>query len=229
MRKALEAERFVLHSHETVATMNALVCALRRVSVECTATLWRNACVIASFIGSSNKQRMDAFLVSGISIYLDDKTLCRLSCAEHLTHSLTRAQRHQKKEEQPLTLRLKGRAECEMDCASISLLLRYSETAPFVTQVFYVDDAESLFDKLLHIEFSCTRKSLLTLHEAVKIFLEDLISIEVFYVLRETLTFSDEYTGIREYDNGAFHRADICNRLVAKASHLPKHMLDLLG
>ena len=172
---------------------------------------------------------MDAFLVSGISMYLDDKTLCRLSCAEHLTHSLTRAQRHQKKEEQPLTLRLKGRAECEMDCASISLLLRYSETAPFVTQVFYVDDAETLFDKLLHIEFSCTRKSLLTLHEAVKIFLEDLVSIEVFYVLRETLTFSDEYTGIREYDNGAFHRADICNRLVAKASHLPKHMLDLLG
>ena len=171
---------------------------------------------------------MDAFLVSGISIYLDDKTLCRLACAEHLTHSLTRDQRQQKKEEQPLTLRLKGRAECEMDCASISLLLRYSETAPFVTQVFYVD-CETLFDKLLHIEFSCTRKSLLTLHEAVKIFLEDLVSIEVFHVLRETLTFSDEYTGIREYDNGAFHRADICNRLVAKASHLPKHMLDLLG
>jgi len=207
----------------------AMTHALRNsVAVHSTETR-RNACVVASFIGSSNKQSMDAFLVSGISIYLDDKTLCRLACAEHLTHSLTRAQRHQKKEEQPLTLRLKGRAECEMDCASISLLLRYSETAPFVTQVFYVDEAETLFDKLLHIEFSCTRKSLLTLHEAVKIFLEDLVSIEVFYVLRETLTFSDEYTGIREYDNGAFHRADICNRLVAKASHLPKHMLDLLG
>ena len=171
---------------------------------------------------------MDAFLVSGISMYLDDKTLCRLSSAERLTYNLTRAERRQKKEEQPLTLRLKGRAECEMDCASISLLLRYSETAPFVTQVFYVD-CETPFDKLLHIVFSCTRMSLLTLHEAVKIFLEDLVSIEVFYVLRETLTFSDEYTGIREYDNGANHRADICNRLVAKASHLPKHILDLRG
>ena len=169
------------------------------------------------------------FLVTGLSHYLDDRTLCRLSCAERLSHSLTCEQRQQRREEQPLTLRLKGRTECDMDCASISLLLQYSETAPFVSQVFWVDDAETMFDKLLHIEFSCTRKTLLSLHEAVKIFLEDLLQIEVFYVLRETLTFSDEYTGIREYDNGSFHRADICNRLVAKASHLPKHALDLLG
>ena len=172
---------------------------------------------------------MDTFLVSGISVYLDDKTLCRLSCAEHLTHSLTCEHRQQRMEEQPLTLRLKGRTECDMDCASISLLLQYSETAPFVSQVFWIDAADSVFDKLLHIEFSCQRKTLLSLHEAVKIFLEDIRQIEVFYVLRETRTFSDEFTGNRTYDNGKYHRADVCNRLVAKASHLPKHALDLLG
>ncbi len=172
---------------------------------------------------------MDAFLVTGLSDYLDDKTLCRLSCAERLSHSLTCEKRQQRMEEQPLTVRLKGRTECDMDCASISLLLQYSEAAPFVSQVFWVDDAHTIFDKLLHIEFSCQRKTLLPLHEAVKIFLEDIRQIEVFYVLRETLTFSDEFTGIRAYDNGKYHRADVCNRLVAKASHLPKHALDLLG
>ena len=169
------------------------------------------------------------FLVTGLSHYLDDKTLCRLSCAERLSRSLTCVQRQHRQQEQPLTVRLKGRTECDMDCASIALLLQYSETAPFVSQVFWVDDAETIFDKLLHIEFSCQRKTLLSLHEAVKIFLEDLMQIEVFYVLRETLTFSDEFTGIRAYDNGEFHRADVCSRLVAKASHLPKHALDLLG
>ena len=172
---------------------------------------------------------MDTFLVTGISLYLDDKTLCRLSCAEHLTHSLTREQRQHRQQEQPLTVRLKGRTECDMDCASIHLLLQYSETAPFVSQVFWIDAADSVFDKLLHIEFSCQRKTLLPLHEAVKIFLEDLLQIEVFHVLRETLTFSDEFTGNRTFDSGSFHRADVCNRLVAKASHKPKEVLDLLG
>ena len=162
------------------------------------------------------------FLVTGLSEYLDNQTLCRLSCAERLSHSLTCEQRQQRREEQPLTVRLKGRTECDMDCASIDLLLQYSETAAFVSQVFWVDDAETIFDKLLHIEFACTRKTLLSLHEAVKIFLEDLLQIEVFYVLSETLTFSDEFTGIRTYDNGTFHRADVCGRLVAKASHKPK-------
>ena len=172
---------------------------------------------------------MDTFLVTGISLYLDAKTLCRLSCAERLTHSLTREQRQHQQQEQLLLVRLKGRTECDMDCASISLLLQYSETAPFVSQVFWVDDAETIFDKLLHIEFSCQRKTLLKLHEAVKIFLEDIRQIEVFYTLRETLTFSDEYTGNRTFDDGKYHRVDVCNRLVAKASHLPKHALDLLG
>ena len=169
------------------------------------------------------------FLVSGISTYLEDKTLCQLSCAEHLTHSLTRAQRQYQQQEQPLTVRLKGRTECDLDCASVHLLLQYSEAAPFVSQVFWIDDAWTMFDKLLHIEFSCQRKTLLKLHDAVKIFLEDLLQIEVFHVLRETLTFSDEFTGNRMYDNGKYHRADVCNRLVARASHLPKHALDLLG
>ena len=169
------------------------------------------------------------FLVSGISTYLEDKTLCQLSCAEHLTHSLTRAQRQYQQQEQPLTVRLKGRTECDLDCASVHLLLQYSEAAPFVSQVFWIDDAWTMFDKLLHIEFSCQRKTLLKLHDAVKIFMKDLLEIEVFHVLRETLTFSDEFTGNRTYDDGIYHRADVCSRLVAKASNKPKAALDLLG
>ena len=106
-----------------------------------------------------------------------------------------------------------------MDCEGVALLLQYSETAPFVGQVFWVDDAETLFDKLLHIEFICQRKTLLSLHRAVKIFLQDLRQIEVLYVLRETLTFSDEFTGIRLYDNGKHHRANIRGRLINKATH----------
>ena len=104
-------------------------------------------------------------------------------------------------------MRLKARTECDVDCESIALLLRYSETAPFVSQVFWVDDAETIFDKVLHIEFVCKRKTLLSLHRAVRIFLHDIRQIEVLYVLRETLTFSDEFTGIRLYDNGKHHRA----------------------
>ena len=172
---------------------------------------------------------MDTFLVTGLSQYLDDRTLCQLSCAESLSHRLTCEQRQHRKQEQLLTVRLKARTECDVDCESIALLLRYSETAPFVSQVFWVDDAETLFDKLLHIEFTCQRKTLLSLHRAVRIFLHDIRQIEVLYVLRETLTFSDEFTGIRLYDNGKHHRADVCGRLVAKATHKPKQALDLLG
>ena len=137
------------------------------------------------------------FLWTGLSQYLDDRTLCQLSCAESLSHSLTCEQRQHRKQEQPLTVRLKARTECDVDCQGVALLLRFSETAPFVGQVFWVDDAETLFDKLLHIEFICQRKTLLSLHRAVKIFLQDLRQIDVLYVLRETLTFSDEFTRVR--------------------------------
>ena len=172
---------------------------------------------------------MDTFLVTGLSEYLDDKTLCQLSCTERLSQRLTCEQRQHRKEEQPLTVRLKARTERDVDRASIALLLQYSETAPFVGQVFWVDDAETILDKLLHIEFVCQHKALLSLHRAVRIFLHDIRQIEVLYVLRRTLTFSDEFTGVRLHDNGKHHRADVCGRLVAKATHKPKQALDLLG
>ena len=193
----------------------------------------RNTCVLGgtfcSFLGQAVNAMDNTFLWTNLSQYLDDRTLCQLSCAERLSHRLTCEQRQHQQQEQPLTVRLKGRTECEVDCASIALLLQYSETAPFVGQVFWVDDAETIFDKLLHVELTCQRKTLLSLHRAVKIFLEDLQQIEVLYMLRETLTFSDEFTGVRAYDDGKYHRADVCNRLVAKASHKPKEALDLLG
>ena len=182
------------------------------------------------FLGRAVNAHMDnTFLFTGLREYLDDETLCQLSCAERLSHHLTCEQRQHRKQEQPLTVRLKARTECDVDCQGVALLLRFSETAPFVGQIFWVDDAETFVDKLLHIEFICKRKTLLSLHRAVKVFLEDLRQIEVLYVLRETLTFSDEFTGVRLYDNGKYHRADVCGRLVAKATHKPKEALDLLG
>ena len=161
----------------------------------------------------------NTFFFTNLSEYLDDRTLCRLSCAECLSQTLTFSQRQHRKQEQPLTLRLKARVECDVDCEGVALLLRFSDTAQFVGQVFWVDDAETFFDKFLHIEFTCKRKTLLSLHWAVKIFLLDLRQIDALYVLRETLTFSDEFTGVRLYDNGKHHRADICGRLVDKATH----------
>ncbi len=53
---------------------------------------------------------------------------------------------------------------------------------------------------------------------AVKTFLLDLRQIDDFRVLRETLTFSDEFTGVRLNDNGEHHQADICCRLVDKVT-----------
>ena len=158
----------------------------------------------------------NTFFFTSLSECLDDQTLCRLSCAECLSRDLTFSQRQQRKQEQPLTLRLKGRAECDVDCEGVALLLQFSDTAPFLGQCFWDDNVETPFEQLLHIEFHCKRNTLLSLHRAVKTFLLDLRQIDDFHVLRETLTFNDEFTGVRLYDNGKHHKADICCRLVDK-------------
>ena len=157
-----------------------------------------------------------SFLFTSLSECLDDQTLCRLSCAECLSRDLIFSQRQQRNQEQPLTLRLKGRAECDVDCEGVALLLQFSDTAPFLGQCFWDDNVETPSEQLLHIEFQCKRKTLLSLHRAVKTFLLDLRQIDDFHVLRETLTFSDEFTEVRLYDNGKHHKADICCRLVDK-------------
>ena len=96
------------------------------------------------------------------------------------------------------------------------MLLQFSDTAPFLGECFWDDDVETPFEKLLHIEFHCKRRNLSSLQRAVKTFLQDLRQIDDFRVLRETLTFSDEFTGVRLNDNGEHHQADICCRLVDK-------------
>ena len=77
---------------------------------------------------------------------------------------------------------------------------------------------ETPFEELLHIELHCSRRNLSSLHLAVKTFLQDLRQIDDLRVLRETLTFSDEFTGVRLNDNGEHHQADIFCRLVDKVT-----------
>ena len=171
------------------------------------------------FLSSCQMSIVDeSFFVTNLGAYLDNRTLCRLSCAERLPRDSSFPQRQQRKEDQPLTLRLRGRAECHVDCEGVALLLQFSDTAPFLGECYWDDDVETPFEELLHIEFHCSRRNLSSLQRAVKTFLQDLRQIDDFRVLRETLTFSDEFTGVRLNDNGEHHQADIYCRLVDKVT-----------
>ena len=50
----------------------------------------------------------------------------------------------------------------------------------------------------------------------MKTFLLGLRGLDDLHVLSETLTFHDEYTGDRTFDDGARHQADILRRLSQK-------------
>ena len=67
-----------------------------------------------------------------------------------------------------------------------------------------------------HIEFLSSRSNLPQLHRAVKTFLLGLRGLDDLHVLSETLTFHDEYTGDRTFDDGVRHEADILRRLFQK-------------
>ena len=151
---------------------------------------------------------------------LDDKTYCRVTRAERMLWDQSAHERQQRKEEQRLTATLRGRAECHVDCEGVALLLQFSDTAPFLSNCFWVGDLEAPFEVTLHIEFCCVRRDLSLLRSAIRTFLQDLLQIEDLHVLRETLTFSDEFTGVRLYDNGRHYRSDIPRRLFGKAAAL---------
>ena len=61
-----------------------------------------------------------------------------------------------------------------------------------------------------------SRQNLPLLRRTLKAFLRDLHGLADLHVLNETLTFREEYTGERLYDNGAQHRADIALRFYDK-------------
>ena len=159
---------------------------------------------------------VEPFFFTILGNLLDNRTFCRMACAERLLWNQSAPQRQWRKEEQQLTVRLRGRAECHVDCESVALLLQFSDTAPFLGECFWDDDVEAPFEEVLHIEFCCIRRNLSLLRLAIKTFLLDLRQIEDLHVLRETLTFSDEFTGVRLYDNGKHYRSDIPCRLFSK-------------
>ena len=151
---------------------------------------------------------------------LDDRTYCRVTRTERMLWDQSAPERQWRKGEQRLTARLRGKAECHVDCEGVALLLQFSDTAPFLSNCFWDDDLEAPFEVTLHIEFCCIRRNLSLLQSAIRTFLQDLRHIEDLHVLRETMTFSDEFTGIRLYDNGQHYRSDIPRRLFRKASAL---------
>ena len=128
---------------------------------------------------------------------LDDKTYCRVTRAERMLWDQSAPERQWRKGEQRLTARLRGKAECHVDCEGVALLLQFSDTAPFLSNCFWDDDLEAPFEVTLHIEFCCIRRNLSLLQSAIRTFLQDLRHIEDLHVLRETMTFSDEFTGVR--------------------------------
>ena len=148
---------------------------------------------------------------------LDDRTFCRMTRAERMLWNQSAPQRQWRKGEQQLTVRLRGKAECHVDCEGVALLLQFSDTAPFLSNCFWDDDLEVPFEATLHVEFCCIRRNLSLLQLAIQTFLQDLRQIEDLHILRDTLTFSDEFTGVRLYDNGKHYRSDIPRRLFSKA------------
>ena len=160
----------------------------------------------------------EPFFFMILGTLLDNRTFCRMTRAERMLWNqsvgptTTMAQQ--------LTVRLRGKAECHVDCEGVALLLQFSDTAPFLSNCFWDDDLEVPFEATLHIEFCCIRRNLSLLQLAIQTFLQDLRQIEDLHVLRDTLTFSDEFTGVRLYDNGNHYQSDIPCRLFSKATAL---------
>ena len=114
------------------------------------------------------------------------------------------------------TVQLMGRAQSHKDCQRVVRLLYASHVAPFVFENFWHSDDEYFPDVLVHLEFRCSRQNLSRLRWALEAFLRDLHNLPDMHVLTETLTFCEDYTGQRRYDNGTQHRADIALRFYDK-------------
>ena len=146
--------------------------------------------------------------------FLDDHALCALACSERLRWDRSALQRQTRKDEQKHFLQLQGRAECPWDCERAAELLDH--VAPFVGECFWGGTSDLRPDVWFHIEFLSSRSDLPQLHRAVKTFLLGLRGLDDLHVLSETLTFHDEYTGYRTFDDGVRHQAGILCRLFQK-------------
>ena len=169
-------------------------------------------------MASDRLARIADDMFMGLGSLLDDKTLCEMACAERLCWDRSASERQMREDEQQQILELMGRAECHEDCERVTGLLHSSSIAAFVVENFWHSDGESqrFSDVLFHLEFRCSRQNLPLLRRTLKAFLRDLHGLADLHVLNETLTFREEYTGERLYDNGAQHRADIALRFYDK-------------
>ena len=148
--------------------------------------------------------------------FLDDPELCALACSERMRWDRSSLQRQTRKDEQLHVLLLSGRAECRDDCECAAVQLGGVNVEPFLGECFWGGRHE--LDLRFHVEFCSSRRDLPLLCLAVETWLGRLQAMSDMHVLRETLTFHDEFTGDRRYDDGAYHRFDIPRRVFDKVA-----------
>ena len=158
--------------------------------------------------------RLPAGVLSHLGDYLDDAGLCTHASSERDRWAHSARQRQARKDGQLQFLLLSGVAECAGDCDGACALLSGGAIAPFVGECTWGEGGDPRF----HVNFRASRSDLPLLCRAVETFLDGLRALIDAHLLRETLTFSDEFTGMRLMDDGACHRIDIPRRVLEKVT-----------
>ena len=158
--------------------------------------------------------RLPAGVLSHLGDYLDDAGLCMHACSERDRWARSARQRQARKDGQLQFLLLTGLAECDSDCNRAGVLLNSDAIATFVEDSTWGEGGDPRF----HVNFRASRSDLPLLCRAVETFLDGLRGLIDAHLLRETLTFSDEFTGMRLMDDGAWHRVDIPRRVLEKVT-----------
>ena len=161
--------------------------------------------------------RLPAGVLSHLGDYLDDAGLCMHASSERDRWAHSARQRQARKDGQLQFLLLSGVAECASDCDRACELLSGDAIAPFVGECTWGEGGQEP-DPRFHVNFRASRRDLPLLCRAVETFLDGLRALIDAHLLRETLTFSDEFTGMRLMDDGACHRIDIPRRVLDKVT-----------
>ena len=161
--------------------------------------------------------RLPDGVLAHLGDYLDDAGLCMHACSERDRWARSALQRQTRKDGQLQFLLLSGIAECPIDCERAFELLNSDVIAPFVGECTWGEGRQEP-DPRFHVNFRSSRRDLPLLCRAVETFLDGLQALIDAHVLRETFTFSDEFTGMRLLDDGACHRIDIPRRVLDKVT-----------
>ena len=156
--------------------------------------------------------------------FSDDPELCAIACSDRARWERSTLQRQTRKDEQMHYLQLEGRAWGSWDCIPVARLL--DPLTPYMSECFWGTHDDFRMDVAFHIEFECERCRISKLHRAVKTFLIGLRGLGGLRALRETLTFQDEYTGVRTNDDGQHHQVDILRRLSQKPVRRVTRMME---